>query len=1071
MKTALFRWLATGSVVLCACCPLALAAPLELITAADPHLALSKGGSGDSSAAVVSPDGNWIAFASSAPDLTQNPKLANVLDLFLWNRESRTLELLSLSTNGSSGGSGHSVPLGFSADNRQLLFESQARDLVTNAVTGQGDIYVRNLETRTTTLVSVDQTGLLGGNGASTAGSLSPDGRFVTFDSVAANLVANDTNRTVDVFQRDLQAGVTKLVSLNWRGTASAAGAPTIGYAGSSGGTASEDGRYVAFQSDAIDLFKPKVSITTAIPNIYVRDMLQGTNLPVTLATNGLLPTRGESFNASLNADGRYVVFESTATGLATNLLLSSSLTRVYWRDLQSTNILLVYPSSVTNLNTQSSQPILSRDGQRVLYVASGQIYGWDVSTASSFLVSANLQGLPANGISTSPMLSADGQIVVFTSTASDLVEMTNNGNTQVYRRDLRTGITKLVSVNYENYAGASADCDVTSMDDTASVIALAAPDTDLLISDDNSQLDVFCHLEPADPLAAAGVWLVSERSPATRPVSANGYSNLRPGALSADGRRVVFSSMATDLHPLDPSASMDIYVRDRDEATNFLASLNAENTGPGTSGSSLPVLDPAGHRVLFASASTNLVANDTNRMDDLFLRDLDTGVTTLVSERPPGYLDRKLVTDYPPRFSPDGRYLAWQITSSPSGYDILVRDLADSTVTCVTSNLYAPHKRTLGLLDFVGASSVLMRVTTPTTNVLYTPGVGLRYLPFYSSVNPAATLDGRYVAWQLVDKLRFVVGRYDVVADTNLVLTTMANPSATLAKSAWQLSISADGRFIAFVQPVGIGPSTAPSYIDQVMIADATQPGRVELASFNPQTGLPGKGASGNPTLSPNGRYLTFRSDAPDLVPNDQNGLPDIFVRDLQAGVTWLASARPDGSAGNERALGSPQISADASTVVFLSAASDLIAGDFNNQADIFAFSVPVLPSPDTDQDGLADAWEMAQFGDLSHDGSADSDQDGVSDRDEYVAGTLPLNPASQFMVEAAPATAGGKVKLAWKAAPERKYRVQFTDDLSLGAWQDLALPPAADGDNLTVEDPSEAPLGSRFYRVLVYP
>ncbi len=1071
MKTASFRLLVSGSVALWAFGASAPAAPLELITAADPQLAPSKGGSGDSSAAVVSPDGKWIAFASSAPDLTPQPKLANVLDLFLWNRETRTLELLSLSTNSTSGGSGHSLPLGFSADNRLLVFESQARDLVTNAVTGQGDIYVRNLATKTTSLVSVDQTGLAGGNGPSTAGSLSSDGRYVTFDSLAANLFANDTNRASDVFQRDLQEGVTRLVSMNWRGTKPATTRTAQSFAGSSGGTASQDGRFVAFQSDATDLYDIFGSDFSAIPNLYVRDMLLGTNLIVTMRTNRTLATVGESRNAALSADGRYVAFESTVQGLATNVLPSSTVNRVYWRDMQTTNIILVPPVIPLDRDPVSANPVISQDGQRVLYEARGQIHGWEASTASNFLVSANLQGLPANGLSTSPMLSADGQVVVFTSTASDLVEMTNNGNTQVYRRDLRTGVTTLVSVNYENYAGGSADCDVTSMDDTASILALTAPDTDLLISDDNTHLDVFCQIEPLDPLAAAGVWLVSERNPATQPVSANGYSILRPGALSFDGRRIAYASMASNLHPLDPNPTMDLYVRDRDQATNFLASLNAENTGPGNTSASLPTLDPSGHRLLFASASTNLVANDTNRMDDLFLRDLDTSLTTLVSERPPGYLDRKLVTDYPPHFSPDGRYLAWQITSIPSGYDILVRDLTDGTVTCVTSNLLPTYKRTLGLIDFVGASGVLMRVTNPNTNVLYTPDLGLRNLPFYSSVTPAATPDGRYVAWQVADKASLTVGRYDVAANTNQILTTTANPSGTLAKTAWQLSISADGRFIAFVQPVDIGSRLAPAYVDQVMIADASQPGRVDLVSFSPQTGRPGGGASGNPALSPNGRYLTFRSDAPDLVSNDQNGLPDIFVRDLQAGVTWLASARPDGSSGNERALGSPQMSADASTVIFLGAASDLIAGDYNNQADIFAFSVPLVPSPDTDQDGLADAWEMAQFTDLSHDGSADSDLDGRTDREEYVAGTLPLNPASQFVVEAVPANAGGQVKLAWKAAPERKYRIQFSDDLGLGAWQDLAVPPVADGDHLTVEDPSEAPLVSRFYRVLVYP
>src|SRR5205823_14993793 len=115
------------------------------------------------------------------------------------------------------------------------------------------DVFVRDRSAGTTTLVSPNGTGTNGGNNNSTTPAISADGRFVAFVSTAGDLVANDTNNRQDVFRRDLQTGTTTLVSINSAGTDSGnnvSGDERVGVPP----TVSADGRYVLFASQASDL-------------------------------------------------------------------------------------------------------------------------------------------------------------------------------------------------------------------------------------------------------------------------------------------------------------------------------------------------------------------------------------------------------------------------------------------------------------------------------------------------------------------------------------------------------------------------------------------------------------------------------------------------------------------------------------------------------------------------------------------------------------------------------------------------------------------------------------------------
>src|SRR6201991_4273377 len=139
--------------------------------------------------------------------------------------------LISLQKTDVASGSGTSEDPVVSANGRFVAFESFAFNIIPDDDNGRKDVFYRDLQTGVTTLVSVNLSGTGGGNGDSQNPAISADGRYVAFESRAGNLVANDSNNSLDVFVRDMQTGITTLVSINTDGTGSGNGdsfRPTI---------------------------------------------------------------------------------------------------------------------------------------------------------------------------------------------------------------------------------------------------------------------------------------------------------------------------------------------------------------------------------------------------------------------------------------------------------------------------------------------------------------------------------------------------------------------------------------------------------------------------------------------------------------------------------------------------------------------------------------------------------------------------------------------------------------------------------------------------------------------------
>ncbi|MDD1444335.1 hypothetical protein MEO93_29155, partial [Dolichospermum sp. ST_sed3] len=198
----------------------------------------------------------------------------------------------------------------------------------TNDTNNSLDVFVRDLVTNKTKLVSINKTGTDSANGGSgsifsSSVFISANGRFVAFQSVASDLVkTNDNNGTLDVFVRDLVANKTKLVSINSKGKAS-------GNSDSNVTALSDDGRFVAFQSYASDLVK---NDTNNSLDVFVRDLVENKTTLVSANVTRTASGNLDSYNPVLSADGKFVAFVSGATDLVTTNDTNNELPDVFVR-------------------------------------------------------------------------------------------------------------------------------------------------------------------------------------------------------------------------------------------------------------------------------------------------------------------------------------------------------------------------------------------------------------------------------------------------------------------------------------------------------------------------------------------------------------------------------------------------------------------------------------------------------------------------------------------------------------------------------------------------------------------
>ncbi|MBL8767022.1 MAG: PD40 domain-containing protein [Planctomycetes bacterium] len=378
--------------------------------------------------------------------------------------------------------------------------------------------------------------------------------------------------------------------------------------------------------------------------------------------------------------------------------------------------------------------------------------------------------------------------------------------------------------------------------------------------------------------------------------------------ALSANGRFVAFWSFASNLVPDDSNGFGDVFVRDR--KTGRTTRVSVDHTGKDASSVSLrPAISTSGRFVAFESFATDIVPGDGNASADVFLRDLKSGQSMRVSVDSAGGEGNG--NSFEAAMSSSGRVVAFSSTST-----------------------------NLVVGDGNGQSDVFLRdMKSGKTSRVSVDSAGIEANE--GSFAPAVSSSGRFVAYSsLADNL--VDGDLNAKRDVFVHDRKTQRTSRVSVDSAGlegdgdssEPAVSSNGRFVAFVSESTNLVAGDVNARRDVFVHDRTtgETTRVSLDS----AGVEGNGHSSSPAVSSSGRFVAFVSESTNLVPGDVNAKRDVFVHDRKTGQTRRVSVDPTGTDADGHS-GAPAVSAKGRFTAFESAATNLIPDDVNGVVDVF--------------------------------------------------------------------------------------------------------------------------------------
>src|SRR5436190_6579602 len=472
--------------------------------------------------------------------------------------------------------------------------------------------------------------------------NVSADGRFVVFESKADGLSNDDDDTVQNVYARDLQTGVTTLVSRATGPNGASA------HKESADSVISADGTHVAFATSA----SLDPADTNAIGDIYVRDLTNNTTTLVSRAT-GAAGVVGNNYSGwpSLDADGKRVAFSTNATNV--DPADANTFSDVYVRDLASNTTTLVSRAAGAagvRRDSNSSQPSISNSGSRIAFFscasnldpsdtnANCDVFMRDLGTnpASTWLERKTSGGLGSPLGAASPSISGDGKTIAFDSQGKLDPADTNNW-TDVYIHELTFGKTYLVSRADGLGAVGNANSQYPSINADGTKIAFASVASNFSAADTNKTNDIYVR----DLTGTETTKLVSRDDTATGAVGSN-YSNI--ASISGDGTKVVFSSYASNFAASPGPDFTQVYMRNLSANSTTLVSRSS-GTGPyptdvnhsGFSEAYQNKISADGRLVVFGSLADSLSTGDDNNYRNVFVRDALSDATTLVSVAPTG--------------------------------------------------------------------------------------------------------------------------------------------------------------------------------------------------------------------------------------------------------------------------------------------------------------------------------------------------------------------------------------------------------------------------------------------------
>jgi archaellum component FlaF (FlaF/FlaG flagellin family) len=469
-------------------------------------------------------------------------------------------------------------------------------------------------------------------------------------------------------------------------------------------------------------------------------------------------------------------------------------------------------------------------------------------------------------------------------------------------------GDIERISVDSNGNEGTIGGSDNPAITPDGRFVAFSSDAEDLVQDDDNAASDIFVHDRQTGETERVSV-------------DSNGNGTTVGGsenpAISSDGRFVAFASQGDTLVPNDTNQDSDIFVRDRTQGTTTRVSVDSNGVQADDYSSGASDISADGRFVAFSSVATNLVPLDTNGTTDVFLHDLQTGDTERISVDS----NEQESQGFPAvgwTVSDNGRYVAFQsraddlvpVNDPDEQTDVFLRDRTAGTTEVVS-------------LDING---------DPAND---------------DSDSAALSSDGRFVAFlsgasDLVPN--DTLGVYDVFVrdmQTGTTERVSVDSSGTESNDGSQdIAISPEGRFVLFDHGATNWPGDTNGTFNDVYVRDR-QTDTTERISLDVQGGEGDSDSYGsdNPgTLSSNGEFAAFMSDATDLVEDDNNASRDVFVRELigASTPTPTPSATPSATptptpTGSATPTPSPTPTTGSATPSPTGTGSELIQGDVN--------------------------------------------------------------------------------------------------------------------------------------------
>ncbi len=1051
---------------------------------------------GASDFAAVSDDGRYVVFASDASNLVAGDS-NTYRDIFVRDRQAATTTRVSVSSASAQADYTSDLP-NISGDGRYVTFLSGADNLVTATYFPAYQLYLRDRTGNTTVQIS-KTTANAPGRGNSGMSSLSSDGRYIAFESQATNLVSGDSNGLQDIFLKDRVSGTLTRISRSndgnqadgdcWGPAISANGRHVCFYSDASVFSTQDDsatlnlldydrlsGKMARFNyNDAGDQaldnsFLPATSgdggvvvFSTWAWNLVPGDgngaidvlaLERGDSIPdlMIYATGdtarygmGLygtnlvqrrqlaLTTNVASFFVRLDNDGPATDSFSIRANTAppgwdalfffgtTNV--TAAVTGAGW-----TNSLPAGSNIVLRLDAGSASAAIGESWAEWFILATGTrtngaqdavraVVTRTPSPPALQVISRAADGRVGNDDSAPVSLSSDARYIAFTSTASDLTTRDYNLQEDVFVVDRQSQTIECVSKSSDGQTGNGRSYNARISRDGRYVVFQSAA-TNLIVGDTNDREDVFVADRTAHTTTRVSVGpggIQSSRD--------SGYPRM-----SGDGRYVVFESLAANFTSPDTNGTWDIFLRDTVAGTNVCLSV----TGNGTANdeSHNPVISNDGSLVVFTSLASDLAASDTNGVYDTFLWQRGVPGLLLLSRTAQGvpgndYSDSGTISD-------NNRYILFASLAT----NLAVANYDNNSIT------YLYDRQT----------SQLSQVTPPWI-------VGRQHTGYYGA---RLAPDGRFIT--LLADVATVSGGSNYV--TGVFLYDRTGGSVTELSRRRDGTpgndesdggvVSADGRYVGLISRApNLINETLPS-ADQILLYDSASLQPDELAQHGTNGVVRGQDQI-YPTFQWIEQTVKFgNTNVLTVSIRNRGNFPDSFVFKGASGVTGGIKAAytlsPVGtditSAATNAGWISPVLAAGAQQDIRI----QIVVSNTNLFTQDLLFTTTSVTDPtkvdvvrlrllrDDDNDGLPDAWELAYFNNATNGlPNVDSDNDGISNLQEYIAGTDPKVGSSKLVISRIDVNRNlNSVTLTWPSMTNRYYTLESATDI-LGGYAPL--------------------------------